>query len=167
MISFFLFAVSLAFSKATHPGQTATPPSIHIDKGACPFECCTYREWTARTDATLVESPNSKKVVGHIKKGQKILALTGEVHSRPLRVVVRNGYPEIGVKPGEAIYILHYMGEGYWKIWHGGKEDEIQDYPGGGSAKPKTTWWIKLKSSSGVVGWTVEHGNFDNQDACG
>jgi len=24
------------------------PPSIHIDKGACPFECCTYREWVAR-----------------------------------------------------------------------------------------------------------------------
>jgi hypothetical protein len=142
------------------------PPKIHIDKGACPFECCTYREWVARTDATLVDRPNGKRVVGRIKKGDKVLALTGEVHSVPLRAVANRDYSDAGVKAGDTIYILHYLGEGYWKIWHDGKLVEIEDFPGKGP-KPKFAWWVKLKTSSEVIGWTIERNNFENQDACG
>lgn len=64
------------------------------------------------------------------------------------------------------VYVLHYVGEGYWKVWHDGKLVEIDDFPDKVS-KPKTTWWVKLKTSSGAIGWTIEHGNFENQDACG
>jgi len=142
------------------------PPSIHIDKGACPFECCTYREWVARTDATLLDSPKGKSVVGRIKKGESVQALTGEVHSVPQRVVADRDYPDAGVKAGDTIYLLHYVGEGFWKVWHAGKLVEIGDFPDK-SATPKTTWWVKLKTSSGVIGWTVEHHNFENADACG
>jgi hypothetical protein len=149
-----------------HSTEEQKPPNVHIDKGACPFECCTYREWVARTDETLVDSPNGKNVVGRIKKGEKVLALTGEVHSVPVRVVAHDAYPDAGVKAGDIIYILHYIGEGYWKAWHDGKVIEIENFPGKGS-KPKTTWWAQLKTSSGAIGWTVVHGNFDNQDACG
>jgi len=63
------------------------PPSIYVDKGACPFECCTYREWVARTDLTLLDSPDGKKAVAQIKKGEKVLAMTGEIHSVPLQIV--------------------------------------------------------------------------------
>ena len=115
---------------------------------------------------TLLDIPNGKKVVGQIKKGEKVLALTGEVHSVPLRVVAHNDYPDAGVKVGDTIHILHYIGEGYWKVWHDGKLVEVENFPGKDS-KPKTTWWVKLKTSSGAVGWTVQHRNFDNQDACG
>ena len=142
------------------------PPSIYVDKGACPFECCTYREWVARTDLTLVDSPDGKKVVAQIKKGENVLALTGEIHSVPLQIVSPHDYPDAGVKAGDTIYILHYEGEGFWKVWHDGKLVEIDNLPDKGT-KPKTTWWVKLKTSSGAVGWTVEHHNFENQDACG
>jgi hypothetical protein len=142
------------------------PPAVYIDKGACPFECCTYREWVARTDVTLLNLPDGKSVVGLIKKGEKVLALTGEIHSVPQPVVARRDFPDARVKSGDTVYVLHYVGEGYWKIWHDGKVDEIEDFPGAGS-KPKATWWVQLKISTGAVGWAVEHKNFDNQDACG
>jgi hypothetical protein len=146
--------------------EVRKPPKVHVDKGACPFECCTYREWVARTDLTLLDIPTGKRVVGQIRKGEKVLALTGEVHSVPLQVVAHKDYPDAGVKAGDTIYILHYIGEGYWKVWHDGNLVDVEDFPGIGS-KPKTTWWVKLKTSSGAIGWTVEHSNFENQDACG
>jgi hypothetical protein len=165
-LGFLLLGVLVASVVAAQTSGERKPPNVYIDKGACPFECCTYREWIARTDVKLLDSPNGKRVVGQVKKGQKVLALTGEVHSVPMRAVARNDYPEAGVKAGDTVYFLHYIGEGYWKVWHDGKLVEIDDSPDKGS-KQKATWWVKLKASSGAIGWTVEHGNFENQDACG
>ncbi len=88
-----LLVVSVCTGQSTGEQK---PPSIHIDKGACPFECCTYREWVARTEVTLLDGPNRKRVVGRIKKGESVLALTGEVHSIPLRVVADRDYPDAG-----------------------------------------------------------------------
>ena len=149
---------------AQTPGEKK-PPDVYIDKGACPFECCTYREWVARTDVTLLDSPNGKKVVGQIKKGERVLALTGEVHSVPLRVTAKDDYPDAGVKAGDTIYILHYEGEGYCKVWHDGNVVDVEDFDEAG--KQKITWWVKCKTHSGAIGWTVERGNFGNKDACG
>jgi hypothetical protein len=163
---FLLLGPWLICLSTARSAQEQRPPSVHIDKGACPFECCTYREWVARTGVTLLDIPNGKRVVGQIRKGEKVVALTGEVHSVPLRVVAHNDYPDAGVKAGDTIYILHYIGEGYWKVWHDGKLVEMAEFPGKGP-KPKTNWWVKLKTSSGAIGWTVEHRNFDNQDSCG
>ena len=102
-----LLVVSVCTGQSTGEQK---PPSIHIDKGACPFECCTYREWVARTDVTLLDTPSGKRVVGQIKKGESVLALTGEVHSVPQRVVADRDYPDAGVKAGDTIYLLHYVG---------------------------------------------------------
>jgi hypothetical protein len=163
---FFLLGLLVVSAGGALSAGQQEPPKVHIDEGACPFECCTYREWVARTSVTLVVSPNGKKVVGRIKKGERVLALTGEVHSIPLRVVAQRDVPDAGVKAGDRIYILHYVGEGYWKVWHNGQLVEIDNFSDK-APKPKYTWWVKLKTSSGVVGWTIEHGNFENQDACG
>jgi hypothetical protein len=163
---FLLLGLLVASTIAAQTTGEQKPPNVYIDKGACPFECCTYREWVTRTDVTLLDRPNGKTVVGRVKKGQKVMALTGEVHSIPLRTIAHYDHPDAGVKAGDTIYILHYMGEGYWKVWHDGKLFDMDDFPDKGS-KPKSTWWVKLKTSAGAIGWTVEHGNFENQDACG
>jgi hypothetical protein len=70
-----------------------------------------------------------------------------------------------GVKAGDTIYILHYEGEGYCKVWHDGNVVDVEDFDETG--KPKITWWVKFKTHSGAIGWTVERGNFGNKDACG
>jgi len=69
----------------------------------------------ARQEITLVDSPNGKKRVARIRKGEKVRALTGEVHSIPLRVVVQMDDLDAKVKRGEVIYILHYVGEALGK----------------------------------------------------
>jgi hypothetical protein len=165
LVSGFLLLGVLASVPAAQTTGEKKPPNVYIDKGACPFECCTYREWVAHTDVTLLDRPNGKKVVGRIKKGERVLALTGEVHSVPLRVIAKYDYPEAGVKAGDAVYVLHYEGEGYSKVWHEGKVIDLEDPSDG--ARQKVTWWVKLKTRSGVIGWAVEHNNFGNQDACG
>jgi len=162
---FLLLCVLVASVFAAQTTGEQKPPNVYVDKGACPFECCTYREWVARTDVTLLDSPNGKSVVGRIKKGERVLALTGEVHSVPLRLIAQHDYRDAGVKAGDTIYILHYEGEGYCKVWHDGNVVDVEDFDEAG--KQKITWWVKCKTHSGAIGWTVERGNFGNKDACG
>jgi hypothetical protein len=164
---FLLLGALLASIVAAQTAGDQRPPNVYIDKGACPFECCTFRQWVAHTDATLLDSPNGKKVVGRIKKGEKVLALTGEVHSVPLRVIAKHDYLDAGVKAGDTIYVLYYDGEGYCRVWHNGNVVDVADFDEERGAEPKSTWWVKLKTRSGAIGWTVSHGNFGSQDACG
>jgi hypothetical protein len=96
------------------PANEQAPPSPYIDKGACPFECCTYREWTAKEAIALVDQPNGKRAVAQLHKGEKVQGVTGEVHSVPSRVVATKDNPNAKVKAGDVIYVLHYLGEGAW-----------------------------------------------------
>jgi hypothetical protein len=41
------------------------PPENYIAKGACPFECCHYRDWTVIDDTQLVASPDATRVCWH------------------------------------------------------------------------------------------------------
>jgi hypothetical protein len=168
LLLFALLSATAAIELRSQSRSTTdlAPPNPHIDKGACPFECCTYREWVANQKMALLDSPNGKKVVARVAKGDKVQALTGEVHSVPLRVVAQVDHPESNVKRGDVIYILHYMGEGSWKAWHNGQLLDVENFSDKGPF-PKYTWWVKVKTSSGLVGWTISHRNFSNQDACG
>src|SRR5690242_7508368 len=114
---FILFLVTLPASAGTPQQQSAeeqAPPSPYVDKGACPFECCTYREWTANESFALVDQPNGRNVVAQLHKGEKVQGVTGEVHSMPLRAIARRDDPSTGIKAGDAIYVLHPVGEGSW-----------------------------------------------------
>jgi len=163
---FCLGTLSLHAQKPSDSPKTEpTPPSPFVDKGACPFECCTYREWVADKEISLMDQPNGNKIVAQLHKDEKVQGVTGEVHSVPLRAIARHDDPGTGVKAGDVIYVLHPIGEGYWKAWHKGKLVETDDVPEKGL--PRYTWWVQIKTSSGAVGWTVSHGNFANQDACG
>jgi hypothetical protein len=153
-------AILLAITAAA---QTA-PPSPYVAKGACPFECCTYRNWTALKAITLYDKPNGK-VMGALKKGENVKALTGEVHSTPLRVVTAKDHPEAKIKAGETIYILHYVGEGFWSVWHDGRVVQVENFSETGPY-PEETWWVKLRTRTGVIRWAVSERNFENQDSC-
>lgn len=153
----------LALLAVIAAGQTA-PPSPYIAKGVCPFECCQYRDWTALQAITLYDKPNGK-AIGALKKGEIVKALTGEVHSKPLRVVTAHEHPEAKIKPGETIYILHYTGEGFWSVWHNGRVVEVENFSEEGPY-PKETWWVKLRTHAGIIGWAISDRNFGNQDSC-
>ncbi len=159
------------------------PPDHYIAKGACPFECCTYRKWTVREDTDLVAAPGSQRVVGKAKKGSAALGLTGEVHLTPIPVVVVG---DVGLPKDTISFILDYSGEGYGHVYSQGKVLELfhgyseycfrtSEYCWGETLLPsaptqdtqKSVWWVKVKLPNGVIGWTDKSGNFDGQDACG
>jgi len=90
-----------------------TPPSPYIDQGACPFEGCIYREWTAKKEKILLDRPGGSRVVVRIRPGERVLGITGEVRSTPLRVVAQLDHPDperpdkILIRKGQIYYVLH------------------------------------------------------------
>ena len=67
--------------------NASSPSNPYIDRGTCPFECCTYRDWIANEGMVLVDRPDGKKIVARIEKGEKVQAMTGEIHSIARRVI--------------------------------------------------------------------------------
>lgn len=138
----------------------SAPPNPYIDKAACPFEGCTYREWVAQREITLFDRPNGKRQVGHLRAGERVTGLTGEVISVPMLVhakanVQNPDEPEETIIPqGQAFYLLHHIGEGNWLSWYRGKLAPVESFLVAGSF-PKSIWWVKVKTRTGVVGWAV------------
>jgi hypothetical protein len=171
-----LVALSLAFLNAP-PALSAKaekiPPPIFINHGTCPFECCTYRDWTTVSKVTLVDKPNGTKQIAAIPRGTVVRGVTGEVHARPLRSVATIDYTEAHIRKGSTFYFLHPVGEGFWAVWYRGKVVEIQpdlnpaDPIWGTGHSTTAVWWAKIRLKNGVTGWTRQTDQFDNEDACG
>jgi len=87
--------------------------------------------------------------------------------------------------PGDIIWVYTYQGEGNFKVWKDGKfvELNLAFSPYGGSSGKRcetdkscagelekeleSTWWIKIKTPDGTIGWTFESSNFRGNDICG
>jgi hypothetical protein len=167
-------------------------PQFYIDKGACPFECCTYRQWSVLDDTVLYDHADGARPLARLAKGQSVTAVTGEVHlvPTPLKVV----FPHGRFRVGDQAYLLTNEGEGVMKVSMNGtvSEEDVwfvgdskwQDWGDvngtrmtcarptkqcwGRIAKlPDADWWILIKTPAGQLGWTKEYTHFGNQDACG
>lgn len=167
-----------------HGRSQSTPPATFIDKGACPFECCIYRRWkTEKTTIAYARPDTRARQVGRFRAGTRVTALTGEVRTVGGRFTVNKSHGRY--KPGDVIWVYTYHGEGFFKIWFKGKmsEEELGFSPYGGSMGKRCevreqcwgeldkdlqmTWWIKIKSADGWVGWTNQGENFSGSDQCG
>jgi hypothetical protein len=163
------------------------PPVAYVAKPACPFECCGFGRWSVLQDTTLYDSPRGTRVIGRVSKGERVEALTGEVHLRPLPVRVRFSSPfGFTAAEGSIVYLLDYLGEGSGHVWINGKivDSEIvavQEhcaFPGAdcwgefvaaedARTRSDAVWWVKVKLLSGAVGWTRNAGHFGGKDKCG
>ena len=88
------------------------------------------------------------------------------------------GAETVSLKPGDVVYTLHYLGEGYDLIWFNGRvlkdQTSYEDLGEIPWAKqfvvlelPTTEWWVLIRNQQGEVEWTSEPWNFGNKDACG
>jgi len=156
-------------------GITARPPERFVDKGACPFECCTYGDWRARRAVSLVAEPRAGSApVGTIARGAKVRAITGEVQTSAGKLIVREAHGPFEV--GDEVWVYTYLGEGYFKIWHRGVFSQADLEVGAGQLseagwfaverEPVSDWWVQIEVSAGLSGWTQEVDAFSGQDSC-
>ena len=162
-----------------------SPPAPYVVKGACPFECCTYRTWSVKTNTTLYSEPDRQsKPVGVVKAHEAGQGITGEVHSTPVKFIVK--MPHESYKPGDFLWVYSYQGEGSFLVLKNGElaSEELPFSPydeksgthcqendeycwGVLEEKMSNPWWVKVKSTNGLEGWSDEPEHFGNKDACG
>jgi len=145
------------------------------DFGACPFECCTYRQWVAKKNLVLYKKISGKSPVAfRIKKGEKVTGVTGVVITNiagkadVLKTQTLES-SKVQLTKGDTISVLTYLGEGWFRMWYKGKffEDDGDSTGIKIVSQPKAVWWVKIKNRRGQTGWTKSSGDFDNQDQCG
>ena len=178
-----LLTASVAAPQAPPPPAPRMP---HFDWGACPFECCTYRAWTAtRRTTALLSRETTAPIAFSLRPGERVRAVTGVVvTARPGIIRIREaisvgaeGDP-VFLQPGDLVYMLHNQGAGFGLFWFKGKlfsdqfwSDELGVINGTTAFEvlslPTVTWWVKLKNSKGVIGWSLHPEDFDGADACG
>jgi hypothetical protein len=160
--------------------------------GACPFECCHYGTWTVKADTTILQERRDgapKRFIA--SKGTRVEGVTGVVvTTRFGRAVAERertiGLRRIALKPRDEVLLLHDMGEGVWKYWlQGGEDEEFLPDPENCARSadrsptmyaqcavqarelPTITWWVKVRNRDGAEGWTRQVERFGNVDACG
>ncbi len=172
--------ILLLVQAATRP--PAQPPVPFYDWGACPFEGCTYRRWKAVSPVTVWTGRDHHQVAFIVKQGEWIRGVTGVViTTRPgvSKILVKmtlGNKAKVELAPGDLLYTLHYLGEGYDLFWFRGKtySDQISgdpdpDPPPPGTeiqivSRPEYVWWVKVRSAKGQVGWTDQTKRFTNMD---
>ena len=175
-------------SWAQQAAPSAGPPVPFEDPGACPFELCTYGEWTAREPVMVRrERRRESPIIYRVPRDAKVTAVTGVVITlRAGRVQFRVPH-EMGslsgrlrVVPGQTLYLLTYQGEGFTKAWFDGRlYDELdgsdffnaacEDDPGRCAGriveKPLREWWAQVRNAAGRTGWTDEPHKFSRSRA--
>jgi hypothetical protein len=159
-------------------------PAVYVDRGACPFECCVYRDWQARRPVTIRSSPRlNAKRIATLKTGANVQALTGFVRTQAGRFRVKRNFGRFVA--GETVWVYTYHGEGYFTVWYRGRliKESLNFSPYGGSmgkrceetkycfgeldSELRSDWWVKIRLADGRLGWTNQAGDFSNTDACG
>ena len=159
-----------------------TPPNPYESWGVCPFECCTYRQWTSDAEIPVHKERSERSLVlFRLQRDERVDALTGVVVTENPAAIkidrpVRDGFidgddqPRLAFKPGDVVYMLTPLGEGSYLFWYQGKVYHsginLAAMPGVDGKGMKLTWWKQVRNSSGETGWTTSD-HFRNVDACG
>lgn len=193
--SSWILALALAIIIPLAAYAQNSPPLPYEDAGACPFECCTYREWIANKTTPIHRTRNnSSPVVFTVNSRERVRGVTGVVITtkageiKITRSIAIQDYTgsqgtntarTIQARSGDIIYLLTPLGEGAYKAWFKGKlivinaldvmEANQRGSAGAGARIPAVTntWWVQIRNTQGQSGWTDRPGNFDNKDACG
>ncbi len=116
-----------------------------------------------------------------LSKGERVLGLTGVVITiRPGVVHMDRDLPEAGLLRSDTVLIYTNQGEGVVSAWFKGRfypEFDLsfaRDQDGRGCrgehcagtyAGGEYSWWARIKTRRGVIGWVMATGTFDGQDS--
>lgn len=177
------------------PAAAQGAPSLPIVRtGVCPFECCVYGPWVARSGIPVFAREGARAdTVGLLAPGEAIEALDGNVHvlqaatavfQKPYRMLLALS-DTLHVVPGDTVYVLDHISEGVYHVWYHGtpyQMDQQWAYPDASAdsrararaladGPPRTEWWVKIRRRDGREGWILLDptgpASFDGSDACG
>jgi hypothetical protein len=181
-------AVLLLQNPATSPSDSKAAPCPalpHFDWNACPFEGCTYRQWTAAEVVPVYDTwKKTRREVTRLAVGDKVVAITGVVITyRPGVIRLDKDVSDANLKRGDLIRTYTYHGEGESDVCFKGKyyrffNIQFSKSPGGSCGGShceatyvyagKYAWWAKVKLKSGRMGWVdMTHAKFGNVDRYG
>jgi hypothetical protein len=101
---------------------------------------------------------------------------------RPMTLTDTSERETVRVAPGDTVYVLSPVGEGYTRLWVRGKivvEEEFwappgQDDPADPAFKARllrdadSKWWVKVRTRTGRLGWIdMDQARETGADACG
>lgn len=157
-------------------GQTArddpspTANGIYVQKDVCPFEGCVYGAWHAVKPVRVYARPEaSSAVIATTSPGDWVRAVTGEVHLTPLRGVINNDRAGAGLRRGDVVWRLSFLGEGEFSVWRRGEVLTIDflDADWADKSGIPTDWWVRVELGGGRRGWVQANDGFNCTDQLG
>ena len=152
--------------------QQYPPPALPFyDWGACPYETCAYRTWTAHRPATVYDTwKPARRAIAQLAAGDKVTGINGVVITfMPGRIRMDRDLPDPDLRRGDIILTYAYRGEGFSAAWFKGRYysnldisfAKLPDGTGCGGDHCAATyiefgkkyWWAKVKLNSGRTGW--------------
>ncbi len=149
----------------------AAPALPFYDWGACPYEGCAYRQWTARRSVTVYDTwKQARRLVTQLAKGEKVTVITGfVVTDRPGLIRMDRDMPDRNLRRGDTVLTYAYRGEGFSAAWFKGTyyselDISFAKWPDGSGCGGEhcaatyvdlgtKSWWVNVKLSSGRKGW--------------
>lgn len=153
--------------------QESAPPVPVVIAGGCPFEGCQYGKWTAREPVQVYTRVNGPLLKRQVKKGERVNAVSGEIHAIPRKATVTKVYKtdqQQGINVGSVVYALYPLGEGAVAVWHDGETkkgslDLGLQYESPLDQQPlRWSWWVRIQLPDGTIGWLKDPKDFDGMD---
>ena len=156
---------------AVDPKAMDAPALPFYDWGACPYEGCTYTQWTAHRSVTVYDSwKPGRRPISQLAEGDRATGITGAVVTlQPGQIRMDRDLPEQDLHRGDTILTYAFRGEGFSAVWYKGKyypqfDISFTKWPDGtgcGGAHcaatyvdlGKKSWWAEVKLTSGLAGW--------------
>jgi hypothetical protein len=150
----------ILFLSAISHAQNERPQVPYIQHDICPFECCQYGKWIAKSPLKAYKKEGDDASIAFtIKPGEEFSATSGNVHIMKLGIITITKSFNTFTK-GDKVYMLSYRGEGAYDLWYKGKMldldlDSMNKVWTNGTLiqLPEFVWWVLVKNKDGNIGW--------------
>jgi len=163
-------------AKTVEPAEPAAPPApgVEVERGVCPFECCTYGRWRALADMPAYATEgDTSRIAYRLPRGEEFTARTGNVHLDPVGLAVArdtltltppgDSVP-VHLASGDTVQVLSPVGEGFFRVRVRGRVVEAEGFwamtrPGRTRPvgellrRPGWSWWVEVENAKGQTGW--------------
>jgi hypothetical protein len=173
-IALVICAASLHSAFCQDGGESKAMPAPVLpfyDWGACPYEACAYRQWTAHRPVKVYDTwKPGRRPIAQLAVGDHVTGITGVVATfKPGLIRMDRDLPELDLRRGDTVFTYAYRGEGFSAVWFKGRYHASFDisfakWPDGtgcGGAHCAATyvdlgrksWWAEVKLASARTGW--------------